>query len=140
MRISVSNRLISVPKVRHAVRDFLLAHGVLAPDSLELGEILLACTEAVSNAIVHGVTKQHTLHATIRVKEPGTFEFRLNSAQQSGPSKSQQQNQAKDQLALKGRGLMLIESLMDSVGYYPSPCDPNVVELVLEKKLTPTPC
>ena len=135
MRICIANQLVSVTRVRHAVRDFLVAQKALAPDSLTLGDILLACTEAVSNAIVHGKSQPGTLDATWSVREPGTFEFRLNSSRTEPLTHEDRTNQPDASLAPRGRGLMLIEQLMDTVGYYPSQCDPNIFELVLQKRI-----
>ena len=137
MKLQVASRLASVTKVRHEVRDYLVNNHMLSPDSLVLGDILLAVTEALSNAVQHSDRADEDLTVTATVQEPDTFEFRLISRQRIDLDEIREHRDSDiDLLSSNGRGLQLIESLMDSVRYIPSPKDPHVVELRMYRQLT----
>jgi len=134
VKLKVDSRLASVTKVRQQVRSFLTENSILSPDSIVLGDILLAVTEALSNAVRHSVRPEEIFTVTAQVKEPTTFEFRLASIQNIDFRKLRKENDsALDILSSNGRGLFLIETLMDSVGYVPSATNPHTVELVMHR-------
>lgn len=121
----------SVPVVRHLLGGSLRKLGV--SDGC-VSDIELAMTEACTNVLRHAAGNDDAYEVAvqiedtsceIRVRDTGRgFDYKSLSGEVSGSAES-------------GRGIQLMESLVDSVAFESEPEDGTVVRLVKELEIAP---
>ncbi len=117
--------------VRHIAASALEELGVVAE---EIGDVVLALTEAAANVVKHsGADDQYEVHLVIenntceiRVVDSGRgFDYNILGVNMAGPSEE------------RGRGMALMAALVDSVRFESRPEAGTIVHLVKDLSLRP---
>ena len=117
--------------VRHITASALDELGVV---SEEIGDVILALTEAAANVVKHsGADDQYEVHLVI---ENNTCEIRVIDGGRGFDSESLGVNMAGPSEE-RGRGMALMAALVDSVRFESRPEAGTIVHLVKDLKLRP---